>query len=130
MLQRQPSPPMAENDWLAIVDEPGQTFDEFVEFITTQTGRFNSNHFGGATRNAGNNRRHCIGLVPIIKGSGLDTAHGAGGSGAENGGPNMDQTSTFGEVLVYFDRKVHVLDQATLLSKRQRRTSPVPLSVP
>ena len=126
MLWQPLSPPMDENDWLAIMDEPGQTFDEFVEFITTQTGRFNSNHFGGATRNAETTRRHCIGLVPIIQGSDLDTAHGAGGGGAENTwsehGPDFDDLVKFTEI--YFDRKVHVLDQATLTVQTPKKNKP------
>ena len=65
MLWQPLSPPMDENDWLAIMDEPGQTFDEFVEFITTQTGRFNSNHFGGAE--TPNNQTTVSGLCPIIQ---------------------------------------------------------------
>ncbi|CAB9525498.1 Archaemetzincin-2 [Seminavis robusta] len=58
--------PRDEQDWLACVPEEGQTFDEYVRFLTTRSGRF--------SRIANVGYDHIV-LLPIVRSRSVSDSH-------------------------------------------------------
>jgi len=101
--------PKDEMDWLAQVPEDGQTFDDFISFLTTRT--------TGRIRPIANPDGQDILLLPIVRGcdkSSKKTTTGCSdsvGCWPDNAPPLsklVDYTQAF------FDRRVHVLSSAQL----------------
>jgi archaemetzincin len=90
----QPLPnPVNDLDWLATVNESGQSFDSYRSFVSMRSGRFKPCHVPAD--------RHAIMLLPIISGSSWP-AHG----------PPLQELADM--TRIYFDRPVEVLQPATV----------------
>jgi hypothetical protein len=90
----QPLPnPVNDLDWLATVNESGQSFDSYRSFVSMRSGRFKPAHVPAD--------RHAIMLLPIISGSSWP-AHG----------PALQELVDI--TRLYFDRPVELLQPATV----------------
>jgi archaemetzincin len=91
--------PYNDLDWLATVKEEGQGFENYVEFVTTRSGRFKDKQ---------SPNRHTICLVPIVR-------KAEGGTEWPECGPSLEELTRL--TTLYFDRPVTILPSVTITVK-------------
>lgn len=106
---RQPiRPPNDELDWLATVPEEGQTFDEYISFLTSRSGRLRP------IANAGG--EHIL-LLPLVK-------EGLQKGGWPAFGPPLAELAAY--TRVFFDRKVEIMTPAILRNESSLKSNAKP----